>query len=161
MLEAAGGEGAFYSGMKDIVHRYGYANKYGVALLHRHFSIDDNHRLVEHGLTSTAWNTVGDRALHVFKYGGQIVPRTRRFLDGVKVPYEFAFHEGYIGDTHDNSDFDEEVHAFFQRHKLENVLGIRDIENRDHKYNIEVTEGKTNIMLAKGSLDKENTVTAL
>ena len=77
------------------------------------------------------------------------------------MPYEFAFHEGYIGDTHDNSDFDEEVHAFFQRHKLENVLGIRDIENRDHKYNIEVTEGKTNIMLAKGSLDKENTVTAL
>jgi hypothetical protein len=131
-------------------------------LLHKHSDIKPTERLVEYGHTASPW-TVGDDTDHtVSKYDGAIVPRSFRLMDGDFVPYEFGYlHEeqptsGGSGDAN----FIREYGRFLADHQLDGVIGLRDLDQHDASVNVEVTEGKSNIMLPRGSVPQSMLIPA-
>ncbi|KAJ5677529.1 uncharacterized protein N7477_003162 [Penicillium maclennaniae] len=124
--------------------------RYGISLLHKHFSMEANQRLVDYRNVSAPW-TVNDKDFMVPKYEGFIVPRTFRFFNGNLAPFEFGFS---FSSFHGNYDleFFERLSRLLHDHNLENMLGVRFLDTFDPKLSVEVTEGKTNLMIPRGSV---------
>ncbi|KAI6355348.1 hypothetical protein MCOR25_008234 [Pyricularia grisea] len=68
---------------KDLFRRHGMEHTFGLTMLHRHFDMAPNERLVEYGATSTPWELESDKNTikpHCWVLG----------QDGVS-PYEFRY----------------------------------------------------------------------
>ncbi|RXW16080.1 hypothetical protein EST38_g9774 [Candolleomyces aberdarensis] len=140
--------------------------KYGISLLHKHFSMDPTERLVEFHNTSTPWSIgEGNTDATLRHHDGFIVPRTFTFKDdespdaGLPMPYEFEF-------TYDEPKaFTETEMAFFKAfaallvaYKLQDILGICLLTDANNDFPLEITEGRANIMI-KGDSVPEDQVT--
>jgi hypothetical protein len=143
---------------------HGVHERFGVILLHKHLDIGPTERLVEYGYTSNPWE-VGDATSHVIdKYEGTILPRSFRLMEGNFVPYEFGyFHETRLPTFEGRRDgqFLKKFGSFLAEHQLDRVLGLRDLDHRDPKLNVEVTEGKANLMMPRGSVPDSELVPAV
>lgn len=124
----------------------GMQNHYGICLLHNHFQIGDDQRLVEHGHVSLPWNLDDDNII-VSNLGGVIVPRSIRLFNGKPAPFEFVFVReepkldiGFVADA---------LHAI-QDLGLHDVLGVRYFDTYDPKYSVEITQGNANVMVPGG-----------
>ena len=133
---------------------------YGVSLLHRYFPIMSTERLVDYHHSATAWEVGSQTSTLVPKYQGSIVPRTFRFMGGGTVPYEFAFSETMPSET-SHEGFLQELSGFLHDHGLEGILGVRLLDSYDPDRPMEVTEGKTNIMMPSGSVLDTDLIEAL
>lgn len=61
-----------------------------VCLIHRHFDLAANEKLVEFGAVSSPWSyTQNDSDM----IGGSVVPRTWKFVQGKMRPFEFGYNE--------------------------------------------------------------------
>lgn len=132
---------------------------YGISLLHKHFPMEANQRLVDCRNISVPW-TVNDRNESVVtKYEGLIVPRTFRFFKGYLAPFEFDFS---LSPPHRDTEcgFFGELSALLYQHGLENILGVRSLDRYDPELSVEITEGKTNIMIPKGSVRESELIEA-
>ncbi|QSS65306.1 hypothetical protein I7I51_06148 [Histoplasma capsulatum] len=70
----------------------GMHERYGVILLlHKHFSMETNQRLVDCRNVSTPWTVKNSHNLVVPKYEGFIIPRKFRIFNGTLAPFEFDF----------------------------------------------------------------------
>jgi hypothetical protein len=135
-------------------------NKYGISLLHKHFEIAENQRLVDLHHTSTAW-TVGDTDEDIVrKYGGYVVPRTFRSMDGELVPYEFGYSDSEK--SYDLS-FHKELGRLLVKLGLDSIFGLRYLGDDDLNSNLtlEITEDRANIMMPRGILPKSEEIEAL
>lgn len=133
--------------------------RYGVSLLHKHFSIEPNQRLVDYRNISMPW-TVKDNNILVPKYEGFIIPRTFRFYNGILAPFEFDFSPSPASINFDSEVFPR-ISVLLHQHGLENVLGVRSLDGYDPELSVEITEGKTNIMIRRGSVENSKLVEAL
>ena len=145
--------------IRSLFIDFGVYQQYGLALLHKHFTIEDDERLVEYGPSASSWKVGLEDPINASKYEGHIVPRSYRFMKGATVPYEFAF----AAEPRENEDL-----AFFQslsnmlyRLGLQELFGVRVLDNRDPQLSLEVTEGKTNIMMPRGSVPDSAVIEAL
>jgi hypothetical protein len=140
--------------------------KYGVSLLHKHFSMDPTERLVEFHNTSTPWLIGKEKAEATFRHhDGFIVPRTFSFkndVDGLPMPYEFAF-------TYDEPKaFTDAEIAFFKAfatllvaYSLQDVIGICTLNLQSDNFPLEITEGRANIMIKGDAVPKESVIQAV
>ena len=106
--------------------------KYGVSLLHKHFSMGPTERLVEFHNTSTPWSIGENKTDATLRYhDGYIVPRMFSFHNdesseaGLPMPCEFAFT------CDEPKALTEAEMAFFKAfsaplvaYKLQDILGI-------------------------------------
>lgn len=98
---------------------------FGVRLLHRHFDILDNERMVLHGPVATPWSdAVWSQAEQV----GTVKPCNWLLRDGGAQPYEFVFHPGFSTDKSlditQYAAFIDAYHTFLRDNKLLGVLGL-------------------------------------
>lgn len=133
--------------------------RYGVSLLHKHFSMETNQRLVDLRNMSTPW-TVNNSDIVVPKYEGFIIPRTFRFFNGVWSPVEFDFSP-CSSDGDSDHEFLVGISALLHQHGLDNVLGLRALDRYDPELSVEITEGKTNIMMPRGSVKDSELIEAV
>ncbi|KAK7398604.1 hypothetical protein QQX98_012013 [Neonectria punicea] len=107
------------------------ANLFGIGLLHRHFDMDEDEILVEHGSTSTPWKLPQDPGNFM---AGRIVPRSWRFGPGSGnaslQAYEFGFQPNQDDGDGDNVDptahqaFIEELYGILEKNDLGSTLGL-------------------------------------
>jgi hypothetical protein len=119
--------------------------QYGIALLHKHFSIGEEERLVEIHHVSSPWKVGTEQTDVASHHTGKIVPRSVRYYEGVAAPYEFA----YVWETTPViNPFPRKALDLLKTLGLDLVFGIRFLDNRDSNMSVEITEGKVNIMMA-------------
>ncbi|PWY69053.1 hypothetical protein BO70DRAFT_400113 [Aspergillus heteromorphus CBS 117.55] len=128
------------SGLRDIFMRHGVNDELAVALLHRHFEMAANEKLVELGPVSSPWPIAAHEDSVV---GGHILPHTWRVFenelqDAQKVQFSLAFFKDF--------------HQYVKKNGLENVIGITHIDHgRDASESdvqlMEITHGRNSIMV--------------
>lgn len=158
-FQAKGARKHLETDIRQLFLDFNVHQRYGVSLLHKHFSIEATQRLVDCHHTATPW-TCGDRSTSTFeKYEGHIVPRSYRFYENGTSPYEFAFRAE--ASAPDDADFVRELGDLFEKLDLANLLGLRVLGDRDSELKVEVTEGKASIMLAPGAVPDSELIEAL
>ncbi|KAF1995659.1 hypothetical protein P154DRAFT_580630 [Amniculicola lignicola CBS 123094] len=130
---------------------------YGVVLLHKHFHIKDVERLVECRHSSTAWK-VGKEMDVVPQYQGVIAPRSFRLYNSAAVPYEFAYS---TKEPHFNVTFETGALKMLENIALDQIFGLRHLDEHDPSLSVKITEGKTNIMMDRGSIPESELIEAL
>ncbi|EER24714.1 hypothetical protein D8B26_006899 [Coccidioides posadasii str. Silveira] len=146
--------------IRELFLDSGIHEQYGVSLLHKHFPIETNQRLVDCRNISTPWTVENSNNSVVSKYEGFIIPRTFRFFNGILAPFEFDFSPCSSHGDPDRELFDR-ISALLHQHGLENVLGVRSLDRYDPDLSVEITEGKTNIMIPRGSVKDSELIEAL
>lgn len=131
MFDQGPGQAVLETEIRALFERNdGAAKVFGIGLLHRHFDMDEDEILVEHGSTSTPWKVPQDPINFM---AGRIVPRSWRFDDaggGTARPqaYEFGF-EPHSGDSNDadvaaHQTFIEELYGILEKNGLISTLGL-------------------------------------
>ena len=127
-------------------------SKYGLALLHNHFPLKENQRLVDYHNTATAWSVDDDVSVVSPKYNGQVVPRAYMFENNDIIPYEFSFVPATDIPVSTNTKFFNALNQTLTALGLEKLFGVRDLQDYDNGLSVEVTEGDANIMLPRSDL---------
>ncbi|KAL4934821.1 hypothetical protein BDV06DRAFT_217856 [Aspergillus oleicola] len=138
----------------------GAHERYGISLLHKHFSMEANQRLVDFRNISAPWTVNENDDFVVPKYEGFIIPRTFRFFHGNLTPFEFDF--SFFSPSRRDTDrqFLQKLSALLHQHGLENILGVRSLDRYDPDLSVEITEGKANIMIPRGSFKESELIEA-
>ncbi|KAF4445054.1 hypothetical protein FACUT_256 [Fusarium acutatum] len=137
------GDRADLAELRDIFQQFEVTDTVGLALLHKHFSIEEGERVVEFGHVSTPWPVPPDGRTA----GGYLVPRSWRFWDDMLEPYEFGFnHPGQeeYKDVPLPAGFVERLRAFLAETNLLDVLGICVIGEDEVVGRIEKNRGRVN-----------------
>ncbi|EER36690.1 conserved hypothetical protein [Histoplasma capsulatum H143] len=74
--------------LKNLILQHEVADIFGVALVHRHFDLDDGTVLVEKDMVRSPWTCNGSWD----KFGGKIAPISWLCKEDKTVPYEFGFY---------------------------------------------------------------------
>ncbi|KAM3428625.1 hypothetical protein MY4824_008720 [Beauveria thailandica] len=140
--------------LKSIILEHGVANLFGVALVHRHFDLDEGTILVEKDLITAPWKCGSSFK----KHGGQLIPTSWLTREGRTYPYEFGFFP-YSKATppglEEHSDF---VTTFFDAvklHGLDKSVGLRRLSGQESAGMLECTEGNVNIMFSSKEIPPE------
>ncbi|RXW16475.1 hypothetical protein EST38_g9379 [Candolleomyces aberdarensis] len=161
-------EAVLDSDIRQLFSDFDVSKKYGVALLHKHFPIEPTQRLVEFHNTATPWFIKESKKGGAFPHrDGFIVPRAFRF-DGADSseakPYEFSFtYEEPKPLTDTEIAFFKAFWTIIIGFQLQNVLGICTLGNEPEKdkYQLEITEGKANIMIKGDSVPSSSVIQAV
>jgi hypothetical protein len=117
----------------------------GVQLLHRHFSLGNDERLVDIGNASVPWSKV--EALD-----SCIIPVSWAFEGDSYHPYEFKFipptqarESRELQEPTIQEPFLVEFNEALKTHHLQGILGIRSLKGHFKKPELEITNGRSNI----------------
>ncbi|KAJ0136249.1 Uncharacterized protein HZ326_20759 [Fusarium oxysporum f. sp. albedinis] len=139
--------------IRDVFMKHGVDKVFGVGLLHRHYDVAPNEKIIELGPVSSPW-VVGDDEVVT---GGSVLPHTWRVFDGELKPTEFKFVP-----QRDLSDVDrpvfpaafvKELIGVLQETGLDEVLGVSLYEAGDpDNETMEVTYGRSSIVIPSTGL---------
>ncbi|KAF8453576.1 hypothetical protein BDZ91DRAFT_48753 [Kalaharituber pfeilii] len=127
----------FINTVRELYLRHNVENTFGVGLVHRHFNLAVDERLVQDGKVSTPWKL--ERVNNT-----NIVPSAWAFRNGALYPYEFELvSEGSKAPDLPPA-FLRDLHALLVKNGYQDLLGI----NTYHKgpSHEERTEGRANIL---------------
>jgi hypothetical protein len=137
-----------FNSVSAFLHRLIHSRRFGIAVLHRHFDLEANERLVEVNNVATPWD-VADPP----RVGGTIVPTSWLFREDKLIPYEYSF----VGadkdklDTHPQPSqfpaFLEELSAVLKKLRVQRYLALTVHPAPDFKGAIEFTVGRANVAL--------------
>ncbi|KAJ5847274.1 hypothetical protein N7455_011231 [Penicillium solitum] len=140
--------------LKSLILQHGVANLFGVALVHRHFDLEEGTVLVEKDMVTAPWSCDSSFT----KHGGRIIP-TVWFCKGDRLyPYEFGFFPYSKVTPPKLEEHAPFVEAFFDAvklHGLDNFIGLRRLSGHESTGMLECTEGKVNIMFASNEVPAE------
>ncbi|KAJ2896792.1 hypothetical protein MKZ38_005238 [Zalerion maritima] len=137
----------------ELFTKHGVEGTLSLALLHRHFEMAPDERLVEHGDMSVPWQ-VNDQIedLPVKAPSGKLVGRTFKLMDGTVVPVEFGFNPSHGPAPYrplpDAPEFYRELSAILERDGLSDIIGLATISGKYEPGYIvtERTFGGVNVM---------------
>ena len=137
-----------------LLSKYHLESRLGVGLLHRHFDLAENEKLVEFNNVSVPWENVrtDDYA------GGKVLPSAWLVEDEKLMPYEFYFSPcgkdapfSFTG----LEEFLEELVTTIKEEGLEKMLALRMFPHyKDFTGNLEMTTGRAMINLAPGEVSQ-------
>jgi hypothetical protein len=133
--------------------KHGVDKVFGVGLLHRHYDIASNEKIVELGPVSSPW-VVGDDEVIT---GGAVLPHTWRVFDGELKPTEFKFvPQRDVSNANRPvfpAAFVKELIGVLQETGLDEVLGVSLYEAGDpDNETMEVTYGRSSIVIPSTGL---------
>ncbi|KAL1867181.1 hypothetical protein Plec18167_008722 [Paecilomyces lecythidis] len=134
---------------------------FGISLLHKHFQIEKNERLVDYRNISMPWAANDTCGSIVPKYEGFVVPRTFRVFHEQLIPYEFEFSTIPVFHNSGHANFLQKLADLLRQYDLDKVFGVRSLTEYNPELSVEVTEGKTNIMIPRGSVQESDLIEAL
>jgi hypothetical protein len=145
-FDALDGDTLVSTSFRELFLRHNMDRTFGLILLHRHFELDLNERLVSYGDTSVPWQ--------LSKISKHIMPSNWLLSgDGAIRPYEFCYAPAVDEATGPNL-ANSDQRAFFgallellYEHKAEDLWGLCRYPGDDFPGRVEVTEGRANINL--------------
>lgn len=145
--------------IRDIFLQHEAHHEFALTLLHTHFQIKSDQRLVDCRSVATPWIFKDDNAV-VHKYGRYVYPKAYRLANGKFEPYEFEFSHD-LPHFQPNQTFLTALASFLHHRQLDGILGLRVLGKDDPDLNVEATEGTTNVMVHKSNLPEESLVPTL
>ena len=144
-------EGKFFiRDVRKVFLRHRLEENLGIGLVHAHFRLAENERLVQEDLRSSPWDIKDVKK-------GNVVPSSWTFRDGALYPYEFEVASQDSSYTKLPQAFINDLSALLKANQYEETLGIIKIV-QGQTVN-EHTEGRTNILtLVEGSPRSDHTV---
>ncbi|ENH65728.1 hypothetical protein FOC1_g10001702 [Fusarium oxysporum f. sp. cubense race 1] len=139
--------------IRDVFMKHGVDKVFGVGLLHRHYDVAPNEKIIELGPVSSPW-VVGDDEVVT---GGSVLPHTWRVFDGELKPTEFKFVPERDLSNVDRpvfpAAFVKELIGVLQETGLDEVLGVSLHEAGDpDNETMEVTYGRSSIVIPSTGL---------
>ncbi|KAF9872766.1 hypothetical protein CkaCkLH20_09629 [Colletotrichum karsti] len=137
--------------MMNLFLKHEVYNELAVILIHRHFDMAENEKLVEFGSVASPWDFPVERPDGSF-YGGVVKPRSWIFKAGQMIPYEYGFNEhgapAVYGDMPNKPAFYAEFDALLQEEGLADLLGLTLLTERKQPgvIKLEKTFGRSNVM---------------
>ncbi|KAJ5164335.1 uncharacterized protein N7500_006165 [Penicillium coprophilum] len=153
LFETLAGYEHLKSGLRDIFMRHGVNDELAVSLLHRHFEMASNEKLVELGPVSSPWPIAAHEESVM---GGSVLPHTWRVFENELHPVEFRFvpmlEVPNVRKVQFTQAFFDDFCQYVKSNGLENVVGITQIEHgREASQSdvqlMEVTYGRNSIMV--------------
>ncbi|KAF8537070.1 hypothetical protein BDD12DRAFT_746249 [Trichophaea hybrida] len=142
----------FIRTVREIFLRHNVEASLGIGLVHRHFDLSAEERLVQDGNTSTPWTTEKFTQSH-------IIPSAWVFHNGALYPYEFEVVSEGTQAPDLPAAFLEELLAHLKANQYEQTLGINTYDGGP-AYE-EHTEGRKNILtLIQGDPANDHTAPA-
>ncbi|KAJ0163945.1 hypothetical protein CTA2_2077 [Colletotrichum tanaceti] len=141
-LVKANGEEVIKNIIKDFVVKAGMDRTFGVAMIHRHFDLEDNEKMVDYQGTSTPW---------LETIPGMKSPQAAIWAfdkDGVLRPTEFYYSERKDAPLSKKAlEFIGEFKALLDKLNLTGLLGLSRYPGDDFQGSCEVTHSRANINL--------------
>ncbi|CAG8902822.1 unnamed protein product [Penicillium egyptiacum] len=140
--------------LKSLILQHGVEKIFGVALVHRHFDLEEGTILVEKDMVTAPWRSDNSFA----KHGGKIIPTSWFCREGNVFPYEFGFVPYSKTDPPRLEEYASFVEAFFDTvnlYELGDSVGIRRLSGNESTGMLECTEGKVNIMFSSNEIPVE------
>lgn len=141
LVRAKGNEVATET-IREFFVNEGMERTFGLAMLHRHFDLEANERLVDYQGTSTPWQAT---------VTGMRDPQAAIWAfdkDDVLRPTEFRYSETVDAPLPENApDFIRKFNAFLKQLNMVNVLGLARYPGDDFQGSCEITHGRANINL--------------
>ncbi|RBA11082.1 hypothetical protein FPRO05_04255 [Fusarium proliferatum] len=139
--------------IRDVFMKHGVDKVFGVGLLHRHYDVAPDEKIIELGPVSSPW-VVGDDEVVT---GGSVLPHTWRVFDGELKPTEFKFVPQRDLSNVDRpvfpAAFVKELIGVLQETGLDEVLGVSLYEAGDpDNETMEVTYGRSSIVIPSTGL---------
>ncbi|KAF5560470.1 hypothetical protein FPHYL_6613 [Fusarium phyllophilum] len=139
--------------IRDVSMKHGVDKVFGVGLLHRHYDVAPNEKIIELGPVSSPW-VVGDDEVIT---GGAVLPHTWRVFNGELKPTEFKFVPQRELSNVDRpvfpAAFVKELIGVLQETGLDDVLGVSLYEAGDpDNETMEVTYGRSSIVIPSTGL---------
>ena len=139
--------------IRDVFMKHGVDKVFGVGLLHRHYDVAPNEKIIELGPVSSPWVVGDDEAIT----GGSVLPHTWRVFDGELKPTEFKFVPQRELSNVDRpvfpAAFVKELIGVLQETGLDEVLGVSLYEAGDpDNETMEVTYGRSSIVIPSTGL---------
>ncbi|KAI0107508.1 hypothetical protein GGR51DRAFT_515735 [Nemania sp. FL0031] len=150
--------------IRDLFLRHRVHTELGLSLLHKHFPIGPTQRLVDCRNVAAAWDVGDDLNAITNKHGNSIVPRSFQLAQGKWVPYEFDFtkpSEQLQFSAQVSQKFLSELSILLCDLGMDQIVGLRALDKHDSNLTVEVTEGKMNIMVARGDISDDQLIEAL
>jgi len=134
--------------LRSLFHRHDVHKALGLMILHRHFDMTPDEKLVEFRGVATPW-PVNDES-EVF--GGKIVAKCWAFYQGGLHPTEFGFNppgEPSYLETTFQAEFVQELYEFLSLLKLDDIFGLVSLSDSDllSMRGVERTIGRVSITL--------------
>ena len=145
---------------------YGVQSDLGLALLHKHFSLHEEEKLVNYGAVACPW----DMSTMSAQVTQDIHPSSWRFIEPTALgPYEFEYVTGLSPPSKLEGPqfqaFLAELGAFLHKHNLIHLLGLQLLETpaTDREPGLEFTADRVNVTLPQkvSGPDGKNAVEAL
>ncbi|KAF4502843.1 hypothetical protein FAGAP_928 [Fusarium agapanthi] len=139
--------------IRDVFMKHDVDKVFGVGLLHRHYDVAPNEKIIELGPVSSPW-VVGDDEVIT---GGAVLPHTWRVFNGELKPTEFKFVPQRELSNVDRpvfpAAFVKELIGVLQETRLDEVLGVSLYEADDpDNETMEVTYGRSSIVIPSTGL---------
>ena len=131
--------------LKSLILEHGVQDLFGVALVHRHFDLEEGTILVEKDMVTAPWRYNNSFA----KFGGTIVPNSWFCSEGTVQPYEFCFvpsSKSRPAKLEEHSSFVKDFFETITSHRLGRFIGLRRLSGMESPEMLECTEGNVNIM---------------
>lgn len=131
-----------------MFHRHKVHKTFGVMILHRHFDMTQDERLVEYGGVTTPWPLSETNEI----FGGKVVPRCWTFSKGGLYPIEFGFNpsgENTYPEVKFQAGFVQELHELLCRLEIDDLFGLTILDDGDLSTlrGIERTVGRVSITI--------------
>ncbi|KAK4499425.1 hypothetical protein PRZ48_009939 [Zasmidium cellare] len=148
MFKDRNAETYLYGPIRDVFLKHNMEDRYGISLLHRHFSMGPNERLVEYGAVSTPWTLDETDDHEIEAMGGYVVPQNYRLdSDDDLLPFEYEMqYERPSGGNGIPPEFLYDLKQTLKKYNLSNVFGLRK-RGPPTDLTLEVTNGRANIMI--------------
>ncbi|KAF5720123.1 hypothetical protein FMUND_4407 [Fusarium mundagurra] len=152
-LQELNGMDHMKSCIRNVFMKHGVDKVFGVGLLHRHYDVAPNEKIIELGPVSSPW-VVGDDEVIT---GGAVLPHTWRVFEGELKPTEFKFVPQRELSNVDRpvfpAAFVKELIGVLQETGLDEVLGVSLYEAGDpDNETMEVTYGRSSIVIPSTGL---------
>jgi hypothetical protein len=137
-----------------LVIKHELQNNLGIGILHRHFALKEEEKLVEYKSTSVPFDRLASDGSF---FGGKILPMAWQLNDGKLMPYEFFFAPLETGKLFDLTGdkivafLDEFVKAAKSFH-LDRVVALRLFPYPGYEGGLELSQGRANIVLNPGEV---------
>ncbi|OAA55846.1 hypothetical protein SPI_08053 [Niveomyces insectorum RCEF 264] len=147
--EPSGAIDALESSIGDVFIKHGVEKEFGIILLHNHFALAPTEILVQFGNSAVPWETARNKNL------ANVVPAAWRFVEDGLAPYEFTYSKPYHSSSAPVLSLDKhgkflaELLAILKENKLEDVLGLVVLEDKDihSPALVEIESGRSTIAL--------------
>jgi hypothetical protein len=143
--------------LSEVFLRHNANETFVLQLLHRHFDMDPNEKLVEYGPVQNPWPVAADQE---FVQGGHVLPKSWRMYNDELHPFEFQFFPATEQPRTPvfTKAFVNELRDVLRKTGLDNIVGISLTDPAaDSKPDdlVEITIGRNSMMVPAGKAPAE------